>query len=77
MTSCALCGRVSLQTAHSRASSTGSRNASAASCRSYNPRPMVPGDAPLRIGPLDLSPIVAIIVLQVVGGIVIDIVDPA
>ena len=32
---------------------------------------------PLRIGPLDLSPIVAIIVLQVVGGIVISIVDPA
>ena len=32
---------------------------------------------PLRIGPLDLSPIVAIIVLQVVGGIVIDIIDPA
>jgi YggT family protein len=32
---------------------------------------------PLRIGPLDLSPIVAIIVLQLVGGIVINIVDPA
>ena len=32
---------------------------------------------PLRIGPLDLSPIVAIIVLQVVGGIIISIVDPA
>ena len=32
---------------------------------------------PLRIGPLDLSPIVAIIVLQVVGGIVISIIDPA
>jgi YggT family protein len=32
---------------------------------------------PLRIGPLDLSPIVAIIVLQLVGGIVIDIVRPA
>ncbi len=32
---------------------------------------------PLRIGPLDLSPIVAIIVLQLVGGIVIDIIDPA
>ena len=31
---------------------------------------------PLRIGPLDLSPIVAIIVLQVVGGIVISIGDP-
>ena len=27
---------------------------------------------PLRIGPLDLSPIVAIIVLQIVGGIVVD-----
>jgi YggT family protein len=32
---------------------------------------------PLRIGPLDLSPIVAIIVLQLVGGIVIEIVRPA
>jgi uncharacterized protein YggT (Ycf19 family) len=32
---------------------------------------------PLRIGPLDLSPIVAIIVLQIVGGIVIEIIDPA
>ena len=32
---------------------------------------------PLRIGPLDLSPIVAIIVLQILGGIVIDIIDPA
>ena len=32
---------------------------------------------PLRIGPLDLSPIVAIIVLQLLGGIVINIVDPA
>jgi YggT family protein len=31
---------------------------------------------PLRIGPLDLSPIVAIIVLQVVGGIVIEIIRP-
>ena len=31
---------------------------------------------PLRIGPLDLSPSVAIIVLQIVGGIVIDIVRP-
>jgi len=29
------------------------------------------------IGPIDISPIVAIIVLQVVGGIVIDIIDPA
>jgi YggT family protein len=32
---------------------------------------------PLRIGPLDLSPIVAIIVLQLVGGIVIDLIRPA
>ena len=32
---------------------------------------------PLRIGPLDLSPIVAIIVLQIVGGIVIEIIRPA
>ena len=32
---------------------------------------------PLRIGPLDLSPIVAIIVLQVVGGIVIGLIRPA
>jgi YggT family protein len=32
---------------------------------------------PLRIGPLDLSPIVAIIVLQLVGGIVIEIIRPA
>ena len=32
---------------------------------------------PLQIGPLDLSPIVAIIVLRLVGGIVINIVDPA
>jgi YggT family protein len=31
---------------------------------------------PLRIGPLDLSPIVAIIVLRILGGIVIDIVRP-
>jgi uncharacterized protein YggT (Ycf19 family) len=31
---------------------------------------------PLRIGPLDLSPIVAIIVLQIVGGIVVEIVRP-
>ena len=29
---------------------------------------------PLRIGPLDLTPIVAILVLQIVGGIVIDLV---
>lgn len=32
---------------------------------------------PLRIGPLDLTPIVAIIALQLLGGIVIGIVDPA
>ena len=32
---------------------------------------------PLRIGPLDLSPIVEIIVLQIVGGIVIEIIRPA
>jgi uncharacterized protein YggT (Ycf19 family) len=32
---------------------------------------------PLRIGPLDLSPIVAIIALQILGGIVIRLVDPA
>ena len=31
---------------------------------------------PLRIGPLDLSPIVAIIVLQIVGGIVVEIIRP-
>ena len=29
---------------------------------------------PLRIGPLDLTPIVAIIVLQIVGGIIINVV---
>ena len=32
---------------------------------------------PLRIGPLDLSPIVAIIALQLLGGIVIRLVRPA
>jgi len=32
---------------------------------------------PLRIVPLDLSPIVAIIVLQIAGGIVIEIIRPA
>jgi YggT family protein len=32
---------------------------------------------PLRIGPLDLTPIVAIIVLQIVGNIVIGLIDPA
>ena len=31
---------------------------------------------PLRIGPLDLSPIVAILVLRIVGGIVIGLIDP-
>jgi YggT family protein len=31
---------------------------------------------PLQIGPLDLSPIVAIIVLQLVGGLVIEIIRP-
>jgi len=31
---------------------------------------------PLRIGPLDLTPIVAIIVLQIAGGIIIEIIRP-
>ena len=31
---------------------------------------------PLRIGPLDLSPIVAILVLRIVGGIVVGVIDP-
>lgn len=31
---------------------------------------------PLRIGPLDLSPIVAILVLQIAGGIVIGVIRP-
>jgi YggT family protein len=31
---------------------------------------------PLQIGPLDLSPLVAIIVLQIVGGIVVGLIDP-
>ena len=31
---------------------------------------------PLRIGPLDLSPIVAILVLRIVGGIIIGVIDP-
>jgi YggT family protein len=31
---------------------------------------------PLRIGPLDLSPIVAILALRIVGGIVIGLIDP-
>jgi YggT family protein len=32
---------------------------------------------PLRIGPLDLTPLVAIIVLRIVGGIVVSLIDPA
>jgi YggT family protein len=32
---------------------------------------------PLRIGPLDLTPIVAIIALQILGGIVVGVIDPA
>jgi YggT family protein len=31
---------------------------------------------PLRVGPLDLSPIVAILVLRIVGGILINLIDP-
>ena len=31
---------------------------------------------PLRIGPLDLTPIVALLVLRIVGGIVVGLVDP-
>jgi YggT family protein len=31
---------------------------------------------PLRVGPLDLSPIVAILALRIVGGIVIGLIDP-
>ena len=31
---------------------------------------------PLRVGPLDLTPIVAILALQIVGGIVISAIDP-
>jgi uncharacterized protein YggT (Ycf19 family) len=31
---------------------------------------------PLRIGPLDLSPIVAILLLQIVGGIVVGLIAP-
>jgi YggT family protein len=31
---------------------------------------------PLRVGPLDLSPIVAILVLQIVGGIIVEIIRP-
>ena len=32
---------------------------------------------PLRIGPLDLTPIVAIIVLRIVGAIVVSLIDPS
>ena len=32
---------------------------------------------PLRIGPLDLTPIVAILALRIVGGIVVGLIDPA
>ena len=32
---------------------------------------------PLRIGPLDLSPIVALIALRIVGSIVVGLIDPA
>jgi YggT family protein len=31
---------------------------------------------PLRIGPLDLTPIVAILALRIVGGIVVGLIDP-
>jgi uncharacterized protein YggT (Ycf19 family) len=31
---------------------------------------------PLQVGPLDLSPIVALIVLRIVGGILVGIIDP-
>lgn len=31
---------------------------------------------PLRIGPIDLSPIVAIIALQILGGLVVSLIDP-
>ena len=31
---------------------------------------------PLRVGPLDLSPIVAILALQIVGGIIVEIIRP-
>jgi YggT family protein len=32
---------------------------------------------PLQLGPIDLSPIVAIITLQIVGGIVVSLIDPS
>jgi len=31
---------------------------------------------PLRIGPLDLTPIVALLVLRIVGGVVVSLIDP-
>jgi YggT family protein len=31
---------------------------------------------PLRIGPLDLTPIVALLVLRIVGGIIVGLIDP-
>jgi YggT family protein len=31
---------------------------------------------PLRVGPLDLTPIVAILALRIVGGIVVNLIDP-
>jgi YggT family protein len=31
---------------------------------------------PLRVGPLDLTPIVALLVLRIVGGIVVGLIDP-
>ena len=32
---------------------------------------------PLRVGPLDLTPMVAIIVLQIGGGIIVSLIDPS
>ena len=32
---------------------------------------------PLRVGPLDLTPLVAILALRIVGGIVVSLIDPA
>jgi YggT family protein len=32
---------------------------------------------PLRVGPLDLTPIVAILALRIVGGIVVGLIDPS
>jgi YggT family protein len=32
---------------------------------------------PLRVGPLDLTPLVAILALRIVGGIVVGLIDPA